>query len=71
MEKKIINTPDAPEPIGPYNQAVLAGNIFTFQARLPSIRKTNIEATDIFEETHQVMHNLRAVLHAAELDFNM
>ena len=49
MDKKIIITPDAPEPIGPYNQAVLAGNTaISFQVRLPSIRKTEILKPRIF-----------------------
>jgi 2-iminobutanoate/2-iminopropanoate deaminase len=70
MEKRIIKTPDAPEPIGPYNQAMLAGNMLFISGQVAINPKNgNIEATDIFEETHQVMHNLRAVLHAAEMDF--
>ena len=71
MDKKIIITPDAPEPIGPYNQAVLAGNTLYISGQVAINPKNgNIEAKDIFEETHQVMHNLRAVLQAAEMDFN-
>jgi 2-iminobutanoate/2-iminopropanoate deaminase len=70
MEKRIISTPEAPEPIGPYNQAVLAGNLLFLSGQIATNPKNgNIEATDIFAETHQVMHNLRAVLHAAGLDF--
>jgi 2-iminobutanoate/2-iminopropanoate deaminase len=70
MEKRIISTPDAPEPIGPYNQAVFAGNMLFISGQVAINPKSNtIEATDIFGETHQVMHNLRAVLHAAGLDF--
>ncbi len=70
MEKKIINTPDAPEPIGPYNQAILAGNMLFISGQVAINPKNNmVEARDIFEEAHQVMHNLRAVLHAAGLDF--
>jgi 2-iminobutanoate/2-iminopropanoate deaminase len=71
MEKKIIITSDAPAPIGPYNQAVLTGNTLYISGQVAINPKNgNIEATDIFEETHQVMHNLRAVLHAAGMDFN-
>ena len=70
MEKRIITTPDAPEPIGPYNQAVLAGNLLFISGQAAINPKNGaVEATDIFEETHQVMHNLRAVLHAAGGDF--
>jgi 2-iminobutanoate/2-iminopropanoate deaminase len=70
MEKRVINIPEAPEPIGPYNQAILAGNTLFISGQIAINPKNgNIEATDIFGETHQVMHNLRAILHAAGLDF--
>ena len=70
MEKRIIVTPEAPEPIGPYNQAVMAGNLLFISGQVAINPKNgNVEAKDIFEETHQVMHNLRAVLHASGLDF--
>jgi 2-iminobutanoate/2-iminopropanoate deaminase len=70
MEKRIIITPEAPEPIGPYNQAVQAGNLLFISGQVAINPKSgNIESTDIFEESHQVMHNLKAILHAAGLDF--
>ena len=70
MEKRIIITSDAPEPIGPYNQAVQAGNLLFISGQIAINPKNGaVEATDIFEETHQVMHNLRAVLHGAGMDF--
>ncbi len=70
MEKRIIKTADAPEPIGPYNQAVQVGNMLFISGQVAINPKNGaIEAKDIFEETHQVMHNLRAVLHAADMDF--
>jgi 2-iminobutanoate/2-iminopropanoate deaminase len=70
MEKRIIKTPDAPDPIGPYNQAILAGNMLFISGQIAINPKNNtIEATDIFGETHQVMHNLRAILQTAGLDF--
>src|SRR5882724_10639506 len=71
MEKTIINTPNAPEPIGPYNQAILANNMLFISGQVainPS--NGNIEAIDIIDETHQVMHNIRAILTEAGLDFN-
>ena len=70
MEKRIIVTPEAPEPIGPYNQAVMAGNLLFISGQVAINPKNGaVEDKDIFEETHQVMHNLRAVLHASGLDF--
>ena len=71
MKKKIINTPDAPAPIGPYSQAVQAGNFLFVSGQVAINPSTgNIEAKDIIEETQQVMKNLTAILHEAQMDFN-
>lgn len=71
MEKKIINTTDAPAPIGPYNQAVQAGATLYISGQIAINPETgNIDAKDIPGETHQVMKNLQAILHAAQMDFN-
>ena len=71
MEKKIINTPDAPAPIGPYSQAVQVDSMLFVSGQVAINPATgNVEATTIEEETQQVMKNLRAVLHAAQMDFN-
>jgi 2-iminobutanoate/2-iminopropanoate deaminase len=70
MEKKIINTPNAPAPIGPYSQAVQTGNLLFISGQISIDPATNkVEASDIVGETHQVMHNLKAILSAASLDF--
>lgn len=71
MEKKIITTTNAPEPIGPYNQAVLAGNFLFISGQVAINPATgNIESTDTQSETHQVMQNLKAVLREAGMDFS-
>jgi len=71
MEKKIINTPHAPAPIGPYSQAIQAGNMLFISGQIPIDPATgNIEATDITGEAHQVMHNLKAILTEAGLNFD-
>ncbi len=71
MEKKIINTPNAPDPIGPYSQAVQAGSLLFISGQVAINPSTgNIEATDTIGETHQVMHNLKAILSEAGLDFS-
>ena len=71
MEKRIITTKDAPAPIGPYSQAVQAGGILFISGQVGINPKTNtVEATDIASETHQVMHNLKAILAEAEIDFS-
>jgi 2-iminobutanoate/2-iminopropanoate deaminase len=71
MEKKIIDTPHAPSPIGPYNQAVQAGNLLFISGQVAINPATgNIDAIDAFDETHQVMHNLKAILADAGIDFS-
>jgi 2-iminobutanoate/2-iminopropanoate deaminase len=71
MEKKIIQTNQAPAPIGPYNQAVMAGGFLFISGQIcikPDTGEMN--NTDIQAETHQVMHNLKAVLQEADMDFS-
>ncbi|MCU0394827.1 MAG: RidA family protein [Chitinophagaceae bacterium] len=71
MSKKIIETKAAPAPIGPYSQAVMAGNLLflsgqvCFDPATGELNNASIEA-----ETHQVMRNLRAVLEEAGLGFD-
>ena len=68
--KKIIYTPNAPEPLGPYNQAVLVGNTLYASGQIPIDPKTNeLVSGTIEEETHQVMKNLKAVLETAGMTF--
>jgi len=70
METKIINTSKAPAPIGPYSQAVKAGNLLFISGQIPIDPATgSVDATDIIAETHQVMHNLRAILAEAGAGF--
>jgi len=70
MEKIIINTSSAPAPIGPYNQAIQFGNMLFISGQVAINPATgNIDATDIIGETHQVMHNLKAILTEAGMDF--
>ena len=67
---KIINTKDAPALIGPYSQAVLAGNTLYVSGQIPLIPGTdNLADGSIEEETHQVMKNMAAVLKAAGASF--
>lgn len=71
MEKKIINTTAAPAPIGPYSQAVRAGNLLFVSGQVAFEPTTGeLVLTDIPSETRQVMNNLKAVLAAAGADFS-
>lgn len=68
--KKIINTKNAPAPVGPYNQAVLAGDTLYTSGQIAINPKTGELVTNtIEEETKQVMENLKIVLAAAEMTF--
>lgn len=68
--KKIINTKNAPAPIGPYSQAVVA-NGFLFASGQIAINPENNELNlgSIEDETHQIMRNIHAVLLEADYDF--
>lgn len=71
MNKIIINTSDAPAPIGPYSQAVQSGSMLFISGQIAIDPLTgNVEARDIRGETHQVMKNLQAILNKAQMDFN-
>ena len=71
MNKTIITTAGAPAPIGPYNQAVLSGNMLFISGQICIDPATGeLKNKDIQEETHQVMHNLKAILQEAGMDFN-
>lgn len=71
MAKKIIYTDDAPEPIGPYSQAVYSNGMLFVSGQIPidpfsgALIKDGIE-----KETEQVMQNLQAILEEAEMDFS-
>jgi 2-iminobutanoate/2-iminopropanoate deaminase len=66
MYKSIHNTPDAPLPIGPYNQAVSVGNLLFVSGQI-AINPANGELVldDIETETHQVLRNVKAILDAS------
>jgi 2-iminobutanoate/2-iminopropanoate deaminase len=68
--KKIIITDKAPAPIGPYNQAVLAGNTLYMSGQVAFNPVTmHLVLENIEVETKQVMENLKAVLEAADMTF--
>lgn len=71
MSKQIINTVNAPAPIGPYNQAVKTGNLLFVSGQVALKPGSNDFANaDIIEETHQVMQNLKSILAEAGMDFS-
>ena len=71
MTKQIINTNNAPAPIGPYNQAVKSGNFLFISGQVALKPGTNdLANADIIEETHQVLQNLKTILAEAGMDFS-
>lgn len=69
MSKQIIYSPSAPEPIGPYSQAIQAGNMLFVSGQIALSNGTMVNA-NIKEETTQAMKNIEAILQAAGLDFS-
>ncbi len=69
--KKIVKTNQAPAPVGPYNQAVVAGN-FVFTAGQIAIDPVSgrLEENDVRKQTRRVIRNLQAVLEAAGSDLS-
>lgn len=68
--KEIKNTPNAPAPVGPYNQATLANGTLYIAGQIPINPATGeLVNTDIEAETHQVMTNLKNVLETAGMTF--
>ena len=71
MSKIIVQTNQAPAPIGPYNQAVKAGGLLFISGQIALDPQTGelVDGT-IADETHQVMKNLAAILKEAGLGFD-
>ena len=68
--KKTISTQHAPAAIGPYSQAVLAGNTLYTAGQIAILPETGaLELGDISKETHQVMKNLNTLLNEAKMGF--
>ena len=68
--KEIINTKNAPAPIGPYNQAVKAGNTLYISGQIPLISSTmELFSGTIKEETELVMQSLNSILEEAGMNF--
>ncbi|MDA9110969.1 Rid family detoxifying hydrolase [Bacteroidia bacterium] len=71
MNKKIISTNDAPAAIGPYSQAILAGDTLYCSGQIAIDPGTGLLVMDtITAEMHQVMKNIKAVLAAADMNLD-
>jgi 2-iminobutanoate/2-iminopropanoate deaminase len=71
MSKTVVYSSNAPEPIGPYSQAIQTGNMLFISGQIAIQRSTgNILKNTIEEETEQVMLNLKEILQAAGMTFD-
>lgn len=70
MSKEIINSPNAPAPVGPYNHSVLANNTLYISGQIALDPASGELVQDsIEEETHQVLKNLGAILETAGMTY--
>ncbi|MDR1530331.1 MAG: RidA family protein [Burkholderiales bacterium] len=70
MSKKAIRSNAAPAALGPYSQAIAAGNTVYLSGQLGIDPVTGVLRDGIVAQTHQVFHNLRAVAQAAGSDLD-
>jgi 2-iminobutanoate/2-iminopropanoate deaminase len=71
MSKEVIYSSEAPEPIGPYSQAIKVGNTLYVSGQIPIDTKSGeIISGDIIKETEQVMKNIKVILEAAGMNFS-
>lgn len=71
MKKEIINTEKAPAALGPYSQAIKAGNTIYVSGQIPLIPETmEIISDDVQEQTKQSLENVKTVLEAAGATLN-
>ena len=69
--KTLVKTSNAPEPIGPFSQAIVAGNMVFVSAQFGRDPFTNeFKMESIEAETKQVMNNIQAILNEAGIDFS-
>jgi len=62
---KVVQTNQAPAAIGPYSQGIVVNNIFYSSGQIPLTAEGTMVTGDVKEQTHQVFHNLQAVLEEA------
>lgn len=68
--KKTIHTTKAPQAIGPYSQAIAAGNMLFISGQIPADPETREIIHEIDAATHRVMKNLEAILNESGASFS-
>lgn len=66
----IISTKNIPDPIGPYTQAIDAGNVIFISGQIPIIPNTGIIPDNIHEQTYQVLENIKNIIKSKNLVIN-
>lgn len=68
---KIVHTPQAPQAIGPYSQAIVANGFIFVSGQTPLVPETmEIVSEDVQEQTRQALKNVQAILEAAGYSLN-
>lgn len=67
--KEVLYSNQAPQPIGPYSQAILGGGFVFISGQICLDNEGNLHNGSIEEETHQVMKNIGAILKSKEMDY--
>ena len=68
MKKKVIQTDKAPKAIGPYSQAIQAGNLLFLSGQIPLDPKTGeLRKGDVCQQTKQVLENIKGLLESQGL----
>jgi len=71
MNKKAIQIPNAPAPVGPYSQAILMNGMYFVSGQIPLNPETGLlEISTIQEATHRVMKNILKLLEAANMNID-
>ena len=65
MKRSIVETKKAPPPVGPYSQAIQAGNMVFVSGQIPLHPETNEIPENFTTQCHQVLRNLQAILEAS------
>lgn len=67
---RVINTKNAPNPIGPYSQAIDTGEIIFISGQIPIIPNTVIIPDSVYDQTYQVLQNIRNIVESQKLDIS-
>jgi 2-iminobutanoate/2-iminopropanoate deaminase len=71
VPRQAVSTPNAPAAIGPYSQAIRAGNMLFLSGQIPIDPKTgSLVSGGIVEQTHQVFRNIGEILEAGGTSFD-